>query len=322
MKGSPWDKILLIGSAVAVFGVSGWFCKKALDFKDLFLTQSVQPNNEMPPTSIDQTEAATGFVMRATIWDPTSKGSSPKPLPLFVSIPIVEIDGSLIDMSDKEAKAIRPPVSNDWLLNNKLDFLNKNVLNLDPDRDGFSNLEEWTGQTDPQKADSHPPYAGKLVMKKRQSQVYRAVFAARPDDTKFQIKRVPTSRWPQPENFYLAIGDSSNDGQIRLDSFEEKKATNAIGISIDASVLSVTFLPMGTKHNLTRNVAEDIPTYFGELEFSLEPGKTFFVKEGDTFPLAIDPGTKYRLVKVEENVATVSYELPSGEIKTVEVNRN
>jgi hypothetical protein len=323
MKG-PWDKILLIVSAVLVLGLSGWFVTKALAFKDLFIMQSAVPNNMMPGTKIDQTEAASGFVMKATNWESPNKGTAqaPKILPLFVSIPIVEINGILIDMTDPAAQAIRPPVSNQWLMDNNLDFLNKSVLNQDSDRDGYSNLEEWTGQTNPQKAESHPPYAGKLVLKKRQSQIYRVTFAARPDNTKFQIKREPTQRWPKPENFYLAIGETSSDAQIRLDSFEEKTLKNALGITVDASILNVTFLPKSTKHILVRNVAEDIHTYFAELEFLLEPGKTFFVKEGDTFPLAVDPTTKYRLVKVEENVATITYEVSSGETKTLEVKGN
>ena len=84
----------------------------------------------------------------------------------------------------------------------------------------------------------------------------------------------------------------------------------------------MTYLPKGTKHKLVRNVTEDIPTYFAEIEFLLESGKTFFVKEGDTFPLAIDPNTKYRVTEVKENSATVSFETSPGSVQTVEIKSN
>lgn len=313
---------MLIASALIVIGLAGLYATKALAFKNQFQVD-VNPQKEVfPPVKTDQTQIATNYVKRATDWTLPSKGTPPKPLPLFVSIPIVEIEGSTIDMLNPDARQIRPPVSNDWLLSNNLDFLNKNVLQLDPDRDGYTNLEEWTGKTDPRDQKSHPPYADKLVMKKRHAQIYRVVFAARPDDTRFQIRRLPSSKWPKPDNFYLGIGETSGDNQIRLDSFEEKQATSNIGIKVDASVLAVTFLPKGTKFELIRNVAKDIPTYYAELEFLLDSGKTFFVKEGDTFPLALDPGTKYRLVKVTEDSATISYESSPGSTKTLEIKRN
>lgn len=316
-----WDKILLVSASVIVIGLSGWFATKALAFKDLFVLEPNRPNEEFPEVKTGQTDIAIDYVKKDTNWDLPNKGTPPKPLPLFVSIPIVEIEGTTIDMLNPEARQIRPPVSNEWLLSNNLDFLNKSVLQLDPDRDGYSNMEEWNGNTDPKNPESHPPYALKLVMKARHSQVYRVIFAARPDQTRFQIRRLPSSKWKKGDNFYLAIGETSGDNQIRLDSFEEKQAKRN-GITIDASVLDITYLPKGTKHKLIRNVAEEIPTYYAELEFSLDPGKTFFVKEGDTFPLAIDPNTKYRVTKVDENSATVSYEETPGKTETVEIKKN
>ena len=36
-----------------------------------------------------------------------------------------------------------PPVPNKWFTDNKLEILDSNILNEDPDGDGFTNLEEW-----------------------------------------------------------------------------------------------------------------------------------------------------------------------------------
>ncbi len=321
MNAQAWDKLLLIAVGVVIIGLSGWFVTKALAFKDQFPVPSAKPGDELPDTKTAQTQIATGFVERTNDWTLPTRATGGVPLPLFVSIPIVEIDGDLINMLDANARKIRPPASNAWLLSNNLDFLNKTVLEQDPDGDGYTNMEEWNGKTDPKSADSHPPYAEKLVLVQRRSQIYRVKFAARPDQERFQIQRLRSGRWPRQETFYLKIGDISPDDQLRLDSFEEKNAVNRVGIRVDASILNATFLPTGTKHELVRDIIEDIPTYFAELEFQLEPGRTFFVKEGDTFPLARDPNAKYRLLEVKENEATVEYEPASGEKQTVVIKK-
>ena len=322
MNDKPWDRFLLIAVAVLVIGLAGWFAVKAFAFKNQFPVETPSPDNTMPPVKTGQAKFATRYVETVNNWNLPKKGTPPKPLPLFVSIPIVEIDGGTIDMLSPDARQIRPPVSNGWLLAHDLDFLSKNVLAQDPDGDGYSNEEEWNGKTDPRSADSHPPYAEKIVLVERKAQMYRVMFAAKPDDRRFQIKRLASARWPKEDNSYPAMGELTDDKHIRIDAYEEKTAVNPIGINVDASVLSVTYMPQGSKHKLIRRIVEEIPTYYAELKFLLEPGKTFHVKEGDTFPLARDPGKKYRLIKVTPETATIAYETAPGQEQTIEIKKN
>ena len=74
-----------------------------------------------------------------------------------------------------------------------------------------------------------------LEMVSRQKQVYKVSFAARPDRERFQIRRIPTAKWPKREIFYIGIGDTSADGQFRIEKFVEKAAKTESGINIDAS---------------------------------------------------------------------------------------
>ncbi len=322
MNSNSWDKILLILVSVVVIGVAGLFISKALGFGDRFILEKGVPNDEMPETEEAQADIAAQFVNSTRDWSSPMRGDpAPKPLPLFVSIPIVEMKGQLIDMLDPNAPTLREPVSNAWLLQHNLDFLNKGVLSQDPDGDGYTNQEEWDGKTEPRNADSHPPYADKLTFMKREQEVYKLKFKARPDGERFQIERVKTTKWPKGENFYMRVGDVSEDKQFKVESFEEKSAQRN-GISIDASVLNITYLPKSTKHQLVRNVEEGMPTYYAQLEFLLDRGNPFYVKEGDTFPLAKDPGTKYRVTKVTENMAVIEYETADGQSKTIEINKN
>jgi len=319
----PWDKYLLLLIGVAAIAVAGIFIAKSASFSDQFSMSSPTPKNELPPTEATQAVMAKSFVDTVNEWKLSIKGRAPKPVPLFVSIPIVEIEGRLIDMLDPQAEKIRPPVTNAWLMSNNLDYLNKGVLSQDPDGDGFSNLEEWNGKTEPRSADSHPPYVNKLSMVSRQQAEYILKFAARPDSETFQIIRLPSVKWPKRDNFNMKVGEISEDKQFRIDSFEEKTAKNSIGINVDASVLHITYLPKQKKVALIRNIPEKIPTYYVELDFSLDPfqGNDRFVKEGETFTIARDPDTKYRVIKVEENSATITYQPASGQEKTVEIEK-
>ncbi|MDF1859253.1 MAG: hypothetical protein P1U87_03505 [Verrucomicrobiales bacterium] len=321
MNKNAWDKMLLAAVSVVVLGLSGLFVMKALGFSERFTMEAAKPNNELPEIPIERVSNAKIVVDVNPEWKTPEKGSPPKVVPLFVSIPVVESGGQLIDMLDPNAPKLREPVTNSWLMENELDFLNAGVLSQDTDGDGFTNLTEWNEKTAPRDPDSHPSYAGKVVMHSRQQQEYKLKFSARPDAERFQIMRLPTNRWPQRDNFYLRIGEISEDKQFRLDAFEEKRARSSVGIEVDASVLTITYLPKDEEFQLIRNVDTVLPTYFTELEFELEPGKKFFVKEGDAFNIVKDPDTKYRVVKVNEDSTMISYQSADGPEKTLEIKK-
>jgi len=317
-----WDKILLLVVALIVVGLSGLFVMKGLAFADGFVMQPAAPDNTIEETDEPQARMAKQFVDQQLVWATPGIGAGGTEVPLLVSIPIIEAKGELINILNPEAPVLRPPVTNVWLYTNNLDYLNGGVLRQDPDGDGFDSLAEWNAKTDPQDSASHPPYAEKLVMISRQAQIYMLKFSARPDSERFQIQRLPTGKWPQRDSFYMRLGDTSEDQQFRVDSFDEKRARSNIGIEVDASVLNVTYLPTEKKVQLIRNINTEIPTYFTQLEFLLDPGNQFYVKEGDSFNLLKDPETKYRVIEVKENSTVISYQTGSEPEQTVEINQN
>jgi len=320
MKGGAWDKTVLLLCGLAVTAVAVLFSMKALGFSGLFVMEKADPKSDLPETEEPKAVIARSYVEKAQNWSNPERGDVKKPVPLFVSIPIVEANGALIDMLDPNAPLLRPPVPNAWLMSNNLDYLNAGVLSQDPDGDGFTSLAEWEAKTSPVDPASHPPYAGKLIFVSRQQEVYLLKFAARPDAERFQITRLPTAKWPQRETFSsMRVGEISKDEQFRIDSFEEKKARNQVGIEVDASVLKITYLPKNEVHDLVRNVDTPIPTYYAEMKFELDPAFHPYVKEGDAFNLTIDPDTKYRVVKVNENSVVVTYQTGSEPEQTIEI---
>ena len=323
MNDKPWDKYLLVAVAVVVIGLSALFAMKVTGFSDRFQLMAATPNNEIADTNAHIATIATGYVKRKLVWKTVDKGSGGvKPVPLFVSIPIVEAKGILYDMLDPKTPPLRPPVTNVWLITNNLDFLSAGVLAQDPDGDGYDSLEEWNAKTAPNDPDSHPPYSDKLIFTSREQEEYMLKFSARPDKERFQIMRVATRKWPRRENFYLRVGETSGDGQFRLDSFEEKKAKNQFGIEVDATVLTITYLPKGDTHELIKDLETVIPTYFAQMQFSLDPSYKEYVKEGDAFNLTIDPQTKYRVAKVNEDSVVVTYQTGDSPLQEVEIKKN
>lgn len=322
MSGKSWDKLILLAVGLVVTALSVVLSLGAMSFGEKFVLRPATPDDTLPETQEPFAKLANSLVEKTQTWTNPMKGAAPKPVPLFVSIPIVEARGALIDMLDPNAPKLREPVSNAWLMSNNLDYLNAGVLNQDTDNDGFANRAEWDAKTDPNDPKSHPPYAEKLIFASRQQEVYMLKFAARPDPERFQIIRVPSAKWPQRETFLMRVGEVSKDQQFRIESFEEKTAVNNVGIQADASELTITFLPKSETHVLVRNLDRPIPTYYAEMKFELDSAFQKYVKEGETFNLVVDPETKYRVVKVEENSVSITYQTGTEPEVTVEIPKN
>jgi len=318
MSGKDWDKLILLLAGLAVCVVSVMFSMKALGFSGKFVMSEANPKNDIPPTQVKIAGIAKSFVEKTQAWSNPVKGDPPKELPLFVSVPIIEVNGVLIDMGNPNAPLLRPPVSNSWLMVNNLDYLNSGVLSQDPDKDGFPSLAEWEAKTVPIDPASHPPYATKLIFASRQQEVYLLKFAAQPDPERFQIIRLPTAKWPQRETYLMKIGEISQDQQFRIESFEKKTEVRN-GINVDSSVVKVTYLPKNEVHDLIRNAETQLPTYYAEMKFELDPGFQQYVKEGEAFNLTADPETKYRVVKVNEATVAISYQTGAEPEQTLEI---
>src|SRR5213595_2874621 len=73
---------------------------------------------------------------------------------------------------------VHPPVPNEWLEQFALPIADSDVLDQDPDSDGFNNLEDWQNHTNPSDKASHPPFIAKLKMKSFAQEPFKLVFAS------------------------------------------------------------------------------------------------------------------------------------------------
>ncbi len=311
-----WEKVVLIAVALVTVFFAQSYIRQSTAYGSKFEITSVVPSNEMPEMDTEIVVASSQLVEQKLLWTLPEIGSPPRPIPLFKSITIVEVQGKLIDMTDPNAEKIRPPVSNQWLLDNELNFLSSNVLEQDPDEDGFSSLEEWHAKTLPRDASSHPSFAGKLILIARRQKNYILEFAAQPDEERYQIIRHPSSGVKRG-TFIMRKGETSPDNKFRIDKFDKKQAVNRLGINVNASELTITYLPDGRQVKLVRRVKETIPTYFAELKLTLDPPTDeFYVQKGKIFRLPIDPETEYKLIDIDAEKAVISFESePGKEVK-------
>ena len=65
--------------------------------------------------------------------------------------------------------------------------------------------------------------AERISFLSRKAQNYSVQFSAIPDKDRFQIRRIPTAKWPRGSNFFVALGETSADQQFRVDGLRKNK---------------------------------------------------------------------------------------------------
>src|SRR5262249_24652731 len=132
---------------------------------------------------------------------------------------------------------VHPPVPNEWLDQFGLPIPDADVLEQDPDKDGFSNLDEWSGHTNPTDRKSHPDYLTKLKLESFSQEPFRLMFSSWVNGPEGDTFAINTIDMRQPTQF-LKIGDQVAGTQFKIVTFEEKYHRNHYGTNVDVSELT------------------------------------------------------------------------------------
>ena len=228
---------------------------------------------------------------------------------------------------------VHPPVPDKWILGNKLNLLSKTVLEEDPDKDGFTNLEEYFGEsgkapeagaavasTNPNDPASHPPYRTKLFLKQFVTRAFLSLFKAyngdvkKPEELDFQINSYEKGAQNQARvgTQFLKMGAVVGNTPYRIEKFDYKTVKNAkTGGEDDVSELTLRNVETQEPVILVLNKVTESPDSFAVLSFELtKPGKDFRVQRTKDFAL---PGTdeSYKLIDISKERALIRR--PSGE---------
>jgi len=321
-----YDRVSLIAAALLAIGVSALIAVKSFGFGARFKETPTTPGEDFGPADPAAVTGAAEAFEGSHEWKvPEMPGQAGKDLKLFRSVTIVEKEGVVYDLLDPGSPPLRAPMSNKFLVDHSLDFQRDDVGSLDPDADGFPNVEEFEGQTNPRDAKSHPPYSRHLYVAEVILDPYALEFSSEAGGT-FTVKRVqPANRKSMLGKLNTPFEDSKGDGaRFTPIKHTPKKEVDEKGFERDKSTLELTDAKNPGKNIvLTYRVPFKMPIKHAVFEFR-HPGFQSWrkdVKEGDTFQLPNDPSVTFTLVSVQDDgSARVSHpDGPDGNPKTIDV---
>ena len=232
-------------------------------------------------------------------------------LPLFVSPPYDrqdrEVDpqtgigtSELLDPYTNDPKGmIHPPVSNAWLLEHNLDILAQNVLDQDPDGDGFTNLDEYNGHTDPNDREVASLRTTRSSCSRASCAFLSGCVLTQAGTGPFQINTVDMD---QPTQF-LKIGDMVKGTKFKLTKFEKKSRMDS-GMNRDISEVTLVNIETNEPIVLPKQEEVDSPTTYAVLTY-LWTGKPFAVKKNQEFTLKPEDNVKYKCVDLSDTEVKV-----------------
>lgn len=308
-----YEKIILTIAALLAIGVAGYLIMLSRGFEESLVVEEGVARKELNLPNTPAMQEAIEMVQKANTWaSPVRNG---KPVPLNKSVLLVMKNNELFDLTLPEPQ-FRPPMTNVFVMGNKdatppeeplPHVFSPNVGELDADDDGFSNLEEFEGKTNPRDAQSHPPITNKLFLTKRISHDYIVKLGSGGDGTTFQVQRLQPE--PRATKFVTLNTDFGFErGSVRFKATAASKKTiqhPTLGQK-EVYVLKVTDLSTNKEFELEEGAEVNLAEYEAEFELrhkarQVIPG----VREGKTFILP-GSGTSYEVIKLEESSAIIA----------------
>ncbi|MEI8310214.1 MAG: Amuc_1099 family pilus-like system protein [Verrucomicrobiota bacterium] len=296
-----YERALLGAFALALIACSGWISWQALSFPENFSERntSKKPDNTITSPDAKSVDDAAVLAANPRSWSP-HEGS------LFVSRPYVLRDEKIYDPLEG-GEPLHPPITNAWLVKYNLDYGDPNVKDQDPDKDRFTNLEEFLAGMDPTNDKSVPPYYTKLRLTKFDPVPFRLKFGGDSGDGETFIINAKDAK---ARTQFLKLGDMIEGAPYKLLSYE-KKAVNKNDMEVNVSELIIQNTESGRKITLVYDKEADDPTSYGEFLYLYDNSKHRWKKD-DEFTLTPDDNRKYKLIDISAQEAQIE-DLGSGQ---------
>jgi hypothetical protein len=303
--------LLVFGAALAILG-SGWIIFKASGFKSQFVADEVVPKTKLEPLAADAVTEAIRRVETVPQWPINLE------MPLFSSTPFVVMNDKPTEpfrMRDPQGSKLRDPVPNVWLVDNGLDFTSIDVLTQDPDSDGYSNLDEFEAQTDPNSSLSQPGWDTKLYYAERIEQPLTIKLNSFDNGTCSVafITQGPDGV-EQRRNEFVKVGAATTRFEPGRFTITEVKNEVVKRFGSDTQV-AVAFMTdtqdrKGAKIRLEQGSLVPHPSYVAKFVYTLTL-ETFEKKEGEDFELRKPAGMTITVEEITADQAVISY-VPEG----------
>ncbi len=306
---TKYDRLLLGLCALVALGIGVVLILNILSFNGQF-TAPPKSGKEAANLGPDQSEnvakAAAALAVEAKRQPLRLSGG--RVADLLVSTPVVKTaDGQVIALLDSAAPQLRPPIDNGWLYENELDLTRDDIAQLDNDGDGYSNLEEFEGKSNPRNRSDVPPFYTKLHYKECIKEPLSLKFAIY-NNGEIQLSR--TEPKPSKSAFMKAGETFSVEPRFKVTKVEMREVTDS-GITDQKPFLIIEDSEAKTAPPLEIRLGQTVerPNLSAKVIDELS-GKDFVLKEGQEFELQKLPGTKILVAKVTEESVIISFILP------------
>ncbi len=253
---ASWHRIVLLAVLALLAGVAGWVIYAYPGAVQDMKTQAAvkEAGNKVGGLSADavaEQEEQWKNPPRWTVVDGQGK--------LFTSrLWLYFTETKKIQLSDDSVEIDGVPLK--WMMRAGLDAKDPDVLNQDPDGDGFTNREEYLLKTDPRDPKSHPPYASLLRLQTSSAKKFTLAFTSVNDMDGGKVFQINT---PQGHRGSYTVKAGDHFEGFTVGEFRPKRGPKKIGniVSDDADISELDVKSDATGETLTlvyRDV-KDVP---------------------------------------------------------------
>jgi hypothetical protein len=288
-----YDRVALIAAAafLLISAISIWW--SAIQFGNRLVSPQAPPaKTASPPAVAVELDRAAEQLEKPAQWKGSTRSG------LFV--PEKHFIGANNEPATLQNTQVHPPVPNEWFEKFGLPIEDADVLDQDPDKDGFTNLDEWQGGTDPKNKDSHPDYLTKLHLVSATEEPFRYIFSSRIKET-FGINNIDQS---EPTQF-LKVGDVIRGTNFKIMKFTEKHARNQYGTNVDVSELLLEHQQNHAQVTLVKEQVATSPQSVATFVYTWGGRREFEVRKDQEFSLKPVEEIQYKLVDVQPAKALV-----------------
>jgi hypothetical protein len=289
-----YERVAVIGAALALFFCSMSIFRNAMHFgSELSLMPPAPASKSASPLAkAQELSAAIEKLHQPPQW--TFGGRSG----LFV--PEKHFIGANGLPATLQTTEVHPPVPNEWLEQFGLPIADADVLEQDPDRDGFNNLDEWAGHTNPTDPNSHAEYYTKLKLKSASEESFRLVFSSWVGDA-FAINTIDMKHPTQ----FLKVGDAIKGTRFKVAKFAEKYQPNKYGTNVDVSELTLEQEETHQQLTLVKEKMAMSPESVATFVYLWGGRQEFQIRKDQEFSLKPLEQIKYKLVDVGPTKAVI-----------------
>ena len=314
-----YDILLLAVATLLLVSNAGWIAMNRMEPLQVQAALTVPKENAIPSLNLDAVRQAAALADSPAKWKSSSDlpAGTPERGSLLVSRRYLLKDGKLIDPLAEGGDQLHPPITNDWLLTNGLDYTDMNIKEKDADGDGFSNLEEFEKHTNPNDPKDAPASLNKLKLVGFKPVPFRLEFKGDPsgEGKEFQINLKDLKGSARSQ--YRKIGEQIEGAPYKILKYDFKEGPNERGVTVNLSELTVQNTETGDTIILIFNKEANDPTSFGTFRNLLALGDAdFTLKKGEEFTIKPDITRKLKLIDITATKAQIR-DISTGDIFSV-----